>query len=299
MHSLRAMARLALLAPLAMGAACSSSPTQPCTGCDAGKADRPGNSADQAPSADPTPIPDANSEAAIEDQALAFDENASLDQTDGFPRDGSDANLTDAPLGEAAGPSTVPDGGFLLVEDFSDGKADGWRTHDWNEAGAPDNDWTVFVSDTGSVYSEGSLDKSEWHLAFAGADAVTDQIVEARLRVVEFYDATPSFVAALFARYDPTQDSGYFVALRGDGSVIIRKRLQGKSASWATGVDVGIAPGVWYTVRLEVLGSTLNAFLDGKLIYSVVDNDPLASGTVALGTYGATVEVDRVFLAQP
>ena len=57
------------------------------------------------------------------------------------------------------------------------------------------------------------------------------QIVEARLRVVEFYDASPSFVAALFARYDPIADSGYFLALRGDGSVIIRKRLQGKSAS--------------------------------------------------------------------
>jgi hypothetical protein len=249
------------------------------------------------------PSPDANSEAATDDQALALDEEAALDQANGFSRDGSEMDVEmeviDAPWGEAAGPSPVPDGGVLLFEDFSDGQADGWRTHDWNEAGAPDNDWTVFVNDTGSVYSEGSLDKSEWHIAFAGVDAVTDQIVEARLRVVEFYDATPSFVAALFARYDPVEDSGYFVALRGDGSVIIRKRLQGKSASWASGVDAGIVPGSWYTVRLEVLGSTLNAFLDGKLVYSVIDNDPLAAGTVALGTYGATVEVDRVFLARP
>jgi hypothetical protein len=114
-------------------------------------------------------------------------------------------DAVDAPWGEAAGPSPVPDGGVLLFEDFSDGKADGWRTHDWNEAGAPDNDWTVSVGDAGSVYSEGSLDKSEWHIAFAGAGPVTDQIVEARLRVVEFYDATPSFVAALFARYDPSR----------------------------------------------------------------------------------------------
>jgi len=106
----------------------------------------------------------------------------------------------------------------------------------------------------------------------------------------EFYDTAPSFVAALFARYDPIADSGYFVALRGDGSIIIRKRAQGKSASWAAGVDAGIVPDRWYTVRLEVLGNTANAFLDGRLVYSVVDGAPLAQGTAALGTYGATLK---------
>lgn len=303
MHSFRAMAWLTILAPLVIGAACSSPKSQPCTWCDAGKADRPGASADLALAADATPIPDAASEVAALDQALAVDHGVSQDVPRGlaetFPQGGSEAGGTDAPAGEAAGLSPVPDGGVLLFEDFSDGKADGWRNHDWNEAGAPDDDWKVILGDTGSVYSESSLDKSEWHIVFAGASAVTDQIVEAKMRVVEFYDASASFVAALFARYDPTTDSGYFAALRGDGSIIIRKRLQGKSASWAAGVDASIAPGIWYTVRLEVLGSTVNAFLDGKLVYSIVDSDPLAAGTAALGSYGATVEVDRVLLAQP
>jgi len=299
MHSLRAMAWLTILAPLAIGAACSSPHSQPCTVCDAGKSDQAEGSAERAPAADTRPIPDAEPEEAALDQALAIDQQAPPDQAETFPKDGSEAGAADAPAGEAAGPSPVPDGGVVLVDDFSDGNADGWRSQDWNEAGAPDNDWRVILGDSGSVYSQSSLDKSEWHIAFASVDPVTDQIVEAKLRVVEFYDASPSYVAALFARYDPSTDSGYFVALRGDGSVIIRKRMQGKSASWAAGIDAGIVPGTWYTVRLEVLGSAINAFLDGKLVYSAVDSDPLAAGTAALGTYGATLEVDRVFLARP
>jgi hypothetical protein len=299
MHSFRAMAWLTILAPLVIGAACSSPQSQPCPGCDAGKSDQADASAERAPAVDSTPIPDTASEEAALDQALAVDQQVPPNQAETFPQDGSRASAADASAGETAGPSPVPDGGVLLVEDFSDGKADGWRSHDWTEAGAPDNDWGVTLGDAGSVYSESSLDKSEWHIVYAGVNAVADQIVEARLRVVEFYDASPSFVAALFARYDPIADSGYFLALRGDGSVIIRKRLQGKSASWAAGVDAGIVPGVWHTVRLEVLGSTINAFLDGILVYSVVDSDPLAAGTAALGAYGATLEVDRVLLAQP
>jgi hypothetical protein len=45
-----------------------------------------------------------------------------------------------------------------------------------------------------------------------------------------------------------------------------------------------------------VVGSTARAFLDGELIYTAIDSEPLGQGTVALGTYGATVEVDQVFL---
>jgi hypothetical protein len=292
MLSLRAITRLTFLAPLVLGAGCSSTTSQHCTFCDAGESDRPSDPV----ASSPDTAPFADTEEAVADQAIAFDQEGS--ETAPIA-DGSETHQADAPGVEAARPSPVPDGGVLLLSDFEDGTTDGWRTTDWNDAGLPDSDWSVFLGDTGYVYSEGILDKIEWHIAFADSPAVADQIVEARMRVVEFYDATPSFVGALFARFDPNSDSGYFVALRGDGSVIIRKRLHGTSASWASGVDAGIVPGAWHTVRLEVLGSTVNAFLDGKLVYSVVDSNPLATGTAGLGSYGATFEVDRIFLAQP
>jgi hypothetical protein len=295
MLSNRAITRLTLLAPLVIGAACSSRTSQPCTWCDSGKSDW---------SDDLALIPDVESSAAVVDQAEAPQAEAPqaeapIDQAQQSDLGGTETLQTDAPLVDAARPSPVPDGGVLLSSDFEDGTTDGWRTQDWNDAGLPDSDWSVFQGDTGYVYSEGVLDDSEWHIAFADSAAIADQIVEARMRVVEFYGAAPSFVGALFARFDPNRDSGYFVALRGDGSVIIRKRLNGKSASWAAGVDAGIVPGTWYTVRLEVVGNTASAFVDGKPVYSVVDSDPLTTGTAGLGSYGATLEVDRIFLAQP
>ena len=299
MLSSHAMVRLTLLAPLLIGAGCSSPAGRPC--CDDAKSDGPSDPADDGPSANL--MPDAESEAAALDQAPALDKQAAVDWAAETRAetliDGSETRAADAPAGEAAWPSLVPDGGALLFSDFEDGKTDGWRSIDRNDGGTADHDWSVFLGDTGWVYSEGSLDTSEWHLSCADSNAIADQIVEAKMRVVEFYDIAPSFVAALFARYDSITDSGYFVALRGDGSVIIRKRVQGKSASWAAGVDAGIVPGRWYTVRLEVLGSSVNAFLDGQLVYSVVDSDPLAKGSAALGSYGATLEVDSIFLAQP
>jgi hypothetical protein len=306
MLSYRAIAWLVLLAPLVIGAGCSSPASQPCTTCDAGNTDRsdgPSDPVADAPSPDTAPISDTETEAVVVDQALAFDqdrtEEAPVDQAQPSALDGLEARQADGPGGEAAGLSPVPEGEILLWSDFEQGTTDGWRTADWTDAGTEDPDWSVFLGNTSYVYSEGSLDNREWHIAFTGSAAVADQIVEARMRVVEFYEAAPSFGAALFARYDPHTDSGYFVALRGDGSVIIRKRLLGKNASWKSGASAGIVPGAWYTVRLEALGDTVHAFLDGNLVYSVVDSDPLATGTAALGSYGATIEVDRIFLAKP
>ena len=243
------------------------------------------------------PPPDAESEAAAIDRAAPFDEGTQIDRTEPSILDGALMYEADAPSGEAAGPAA--DAGYLLFDDFENGEAEEWQVVIWPDAGAHDTDWSVIVGDTGRVYSEDVLDETQWRIAYASSDAASDQIVEARMRVGDFYDATPSYVAALFARYDASSDSGYFLALRGDGSVIIRKRMQGKNASWAAGVDAGIVSGTWYTVRLEVVGSTVRAFLDGELVYTVLDSDPLARGTVALGTYGATLEVNQVFLAVP
>jgi GH43 family beta-xylosidase len=106
-------------------------------------------------------------------------------------------------------------------------------------------------------------------------------------------------MAAVFARYDAPSDSGYLLALRGDGRAILRKRTQGATASWASGPDLGIVPGHWYTVRLEVVGANVTAFIDGAFVMAVSDTNPLAGGTVAFGSYGATLEVQSVVVAKP
>jgi hypothetical protein len=277
----RAFAALPMLAPLLAGVGCSSAGGSPCTYCDGGKTDVTRDIAEDFPASEAGPIGETAGE------AVARPDEAG---------DGRPPTTRDTPPGETPQLTPIPDGGYLLLDDFQTGAAPGWEVVGETPSGSL-GDWSVILGSSGSVLSEGVLDADTWHIAYATAAIGPDQIVEARLRVIDFYAEAPSYVAALFARYDSTADSGYFVALRGDGSAIVRRRDHGISASWGSGIDAGIRAGVWYIVRLEVIGHALNAFIDGTPVYSVIDDNPLASGGIALGTLGATMEVDRVSAA--
>jgi len=268
--------------PALLLAGCAAGGAVPCAYCDGGKRDTRRDSA-------------ADSLAS---------EAAALDQTEGettAPSDVADASLPatrDAPAGEPRVLTPILDAGYVLIDDFETGEAFGWEELPAPGSNTPPHNFSVILGDMGTLYAQGMLDADRWHIAYATAALGPDQIVEVKLRVVDFYAETPSYMAALFGRFDPATDSGYFVALRGDGSVSIRRRAHGVNASWGGGVALGIRPGVWYTVRLEIVGAAIDAFLDGEPVYSVRDDNPLAGGGVALGGYGATLEADRVVAAE-
>jgi hypothetical protein len=267
--------------PIATLAACSSQDSSFCSSCDA-----------QADIAVDRPIGSSSAD-------------AGLGGSDSRKRQPSDlatagaAEVAPVDLGDPPRQTAIPDGGHLYVGDFESGGAEGWQVLHWIDASVPNPDWLTVAGDAGSVYAEESLDINDWHISYTMTASSVDQIVEARMRVGDFYAKAPSYAAALFGRYHPVADRGYLVALRGDGSLVIRRRNQGTTSSWNGGVDVGIEPGVWYTVRLEIFGETISAYLDGAFVCAVTDPDPLPAGGVALGTFGATVEVDRVLLAAP
>jgi hypothetical protein len=274
----------ALIGPLLLtGLACSSGPP-PCAHCDGGEADLAIDRAQDWPASEASPAGETAGEALADPD----------DVTDGGP-----PATRDTPPGEAPRLTPISDAGYLLDDDFQTGKAPDWEVLPGSDADAALGGWSVILGTSGTVFSQGILDPKTWHIAYAKADIGPEQIIEARLRVVDFYAATPSSAAAVFGRYDPSNDSGYFVALRGDGSAIIRKRDHGISASWGGGFPAAIGSGIWYTVRLEVIGDTISAFVDGVPVYSVTDDDPLAGGGIALGTVGATMEVDRVSAGEP
>jgi hypothetical protein len=267
-----------LAATLAVGCAGAGKP--PCRSCDAGDAQT-------APDLDATDTP------APQDLAPADTRPPADDTTDAMPI------IHDSAAGEAPSPTPIPDGGYVFVDDFQNTQAPGWQAVGATDRDASLGSWSVILGSSGSLLAQGVLDPSAWHIAYATAPLPTDQMVEAQLRIVDFSDPSPSSVAALFARYDAASDTGYLVALRGDGTVVIRRRDHGVTASWGAGVAAGIRTGTWYTVRLEAIGDALNAFVDGRPVYSVTDDAPLAGGGVALGTLGATLEVDRVTAAEP
>lgn len=209
------------------------------------------------------------------------------------------AAVRDSGQGEAASPTSVLDASYAAYSDFEGGNALGWSVMSWQDSGLDNADWTVIANSAGLVYSQGSLDTTGWHISYDTTSVGNDQIIEATLRAVDFQADNVSYMVALFGRYDATTDSGYLLALRGDGSVIVSKRTQGKNASWDAGNDIGLQAGIWYQVRLEIIGGAINAFINDQAVYSVVDSSPLSGGGLALGSYGATLEVDRVWLVNP
>jgi hypothetical protein len=283
MHRSCTLDVLPLLAVIG-AAACSSPDKEACKLCDAGPGpDRATDLAEDVP---------AFSDDAI-DAALG---DTTVDKNSRLVIDGPQRWTVDTSTVDLAGPINLADASLISFHDFSNGMADGWYAETWPGSNAKSGDWSVIQGDTSSVYSQGVLDTSTWRIAYDGIDLIDNQIVEAKMRIIDFYAKAPSYVVALFGRYDPESDSGYFVALRGDGSLIVRKRDHGQNLSWKNPVDANIQPGVWYTVRLEVIGANVTAFLDGAPVYEVQDDNPLPFGTVALGSYGATLEVDQVFV---
>jgi hypothetical protein len=279
--------RTLVLPLLVAGLACASTTPAPGRTDDAGQPDRAMDRPRDAPASEATPAGETAGETGSEV------EPAPCDASEERP-----PATRDTPPGEAPRLTPLPDAGYLLDDDFQTGRAPGWEIRAGDGGDASVAAWSVILGTSGSVFAQGILDPTTWHIAYAKAALGPDQIIEVRLRVVDFYARAASSVAAVFGRYDPASDSGYFLALRGDGSAIIRKRDHGISASWGASAQAGVRSGTWYTVRLEVMGSTINAFVDGVPVYSVTDDAPLPGGGVALGTIGATMEVDRVSAGQ-
>lgn len=268
---------------LLASAGCASTTSAPCRTCDAGAPDQ---------RVDRPLHPTTDSEAGQAGET-AGDLPAAVDTApDGPPP------MRDTAAGEAPDPTPLLDAGYQLDDDFQTGRAPGWEIRLGDDPDASAGAWSVIIGTSGTILSQGVLDPGKWHIAYATAALASDQLVEARLRVVDFSAPGPASMAALFARYDPSTDSGYYLALRGDGSAVIRRRVRGVSASWGGGTLAGIRAGAWVTARLEVRGGVLNAFLDGVHVHAAVDDEPLSGGGVAVGSIGATLEVDRVSAAE-
>jgi pectate lyase len=54
----------------------------------------------------------------------------------------------------------------------------------------------------------------------------------------------------------------------------------------------------WYTVKLEIKGSTLNAYLDGGLMDTATDTS-LTSGAIGVGIVNGSAQFDDVKVTAP
>jgi hypothetical protein len=184
------------------------------------------------------------------------------------------------------GGSGATPGAALFSDDFENG-AGKWQS-------IPAGGWSI-ITDGTSAYTQGILD-TQARFAAAGDVGWTDQIVEARVKVLAFTGSSSSYQAAVYARF--TEGAHYYAALQSNGDFKVKKYSGGNNTSITSAASVDVVPNTWYTVKLEVVGSSIKAYLDGTQVLSATDAD-VTSGGIALGTKNATAVFDDVKVTAP
>jgi len=193
----------------------------------------------------------------------------------------------------AAGAAGAPSGkASLFFDDFEDGNADGWEV-----AGG-----TWDITTDGSLVYQQSLLENQRQFSMVSGSCWADQIVEARMKITTTEGMSNSYIGAIFARA-LSEDTHYMLAIGSDAKLVLRKRVNSMSNS---ATELGdpysptpkLSPNVWYTLKLEVVGTTLNGYLDDTLRVTATDAS-IASGGVAVGTVNRAAVFDDVRVNAP
>ncbi|MEO8179482.1 MAG: family 16 glycoside hydrolase [Deltaproteobacteria bacterium] len=192
-----------------------------------------------------------------------------------------------------AGPQFASDT-LLLEENFENFQA---APGDW--ATSPGSTWSVGTDPqlVSNVYTQTETTSNTPHLATAGDVAWRDVVVETDLQVLGFNGSSSSYMAGLCVRVRDAEDF-YLIGVRSnDGKVGVRRYTDGGTNLVQSSFDQGTT-GRWYHLRVEVVGSTITAFLDDVLMFSETDSTH-ANGGIALCTVRATASFDNVRVTAP
>lgn len=168
----------------------------------------------------------------------------------------------------------------LFSDNFEDGNADGWTTQNGT--------WSV-VKDGGSyVYYQSSTDEGR---ASTGSQSWTDYSVSTDVKVDNWNGSNRTYVAG---RY---KDGNNFYAASlynsSGGTLEIRKKVSGSTTTLATKTNFGLAAGTWYTVKLEIIGTSIKMYINGTLQLTATDSS-LTSGGIGLVAYKTVAKFDNV-----
>ncbi len=183
--------------------------------------------------------------------------------------------LSAAVLTVVAFVATTASAATLFSDDFNDGNANGWTVSGGS--------WSV----ASGVY--GQTGTSSDARARSGQASWTNYTVTARIRANAF-NGSNRFVALLARAQSNT--SYYYVALRSNNTVELKKLVGGTSTTLAT-APVTVSIGTWYTVSLTVNGSNLSSQVNGGATLTASDSQ-FASGQVGLATFNASASFDDV-----
>ena len=155
-------------------------------------------------------------------------------------------------------------GGVLFSDDFETG-TDGW---DFTLAAAPpavvmDGSKVLNISETAGDQALGAVGSPTW----------TNFSVEAKVKVTAFTGTSSSDGVAICARLSGAEVFYYFAIQANDMKGKIKINNSGNS-SLSSSFDAGFVMNTWITMRLDVQGNTLTAYVNGimRSTFTVTDS---------------------------
>ncbi|MFZ6031212.1 MAG: InlB B-repeat-containing protein [Chloroflexota bacterium] len=183
-----------------------------------------------------------------------------------------------------------PDAEVLFTDDFESG-AGNWVPQANTAANiAFDGSQVYSITNSGGSTARSTLTEG----TVPGTTSWTDYSLQARVNIT----ATGSYYGMFMARYLDSRNY-YFMTMRGDGRIQIRRYYNGSSSGRTLGEFNGaITPGTWFTATFELKGNNLRALINGTPLITVTDTSTEAfyTGTVALGVDRATARFDDVLV---
>lgn len=128
----------------------------------------------------------------------------------------------------------------------------------------------------------------------------TNQIIRARLRATQFNGADRWI--GLIGRYVDAQNY-YYLTLRNSNQISLRKLTNGVITTLDTAAIPATTPvtvNTWYDLRLDIVGTTLRAYMNGLLVLEATDQtSPHPAGSAGVAAYKAAAEADDFLVVQP
>ena len=109
----------------------------------------------------------------------------------------------------------------------------------------------------------------------------SDQILQVRTTATQFAPGTGSRWFGVTVRYTDAANY-YYVTLRSDNTISLRKLVNG-TIHILDAAPLTVPVGTTFTLRLEAIGSSLRAYVNGRLLLEAKDS------THARGSYGAAM----------
>jgi len=176
---------------------------------------------------------------------------------------------------------TTASAATLFSDDFNDGNSTGWTSSGGT--------WSVVTDGSGALRQSGTSSDAR---ARAGTTSWTDYTVTVRVKPTAV-NGTNRFVAVLARAQSNT--SYYYLALRSNNTVELKKLVGGSSTTLASG-PATFTLNAWHTLTLEVAGTLIRGSVNGGAALQASDSQ-FASGQVGVATFNAAANFDDVLVS--